>query len=70
MNNPRPFDPTIKYGDERFSVRYDLDYGPLTYDKKNKTITIKSVKYKINRTYFYEYSQLDSVLTLTRKNGY
>ena len=63
----RPFDLTIKYGDNKFSVAYNHDLGTLKYNKKLHLLTLTSTKYNWTRTFIMTYSKTDDILTLRAK---
>lgn len=65
LNNSTPYHEDIQYGEKGFEVHYDLDNGSVRFSKRKKTITLVSEKYKAARTFNYNYSEKDSVLTLT-----
>lgn len=58
LHNSKQYKPNTK------EIAYDFDSGSLHFNKKNRTLTLKSKKYSVVRVYSYEYSRQDSVLTL------
>lgn len=69
ITNCRPHDPEIKYGEPGFTISYDVDFGTTVYDTNHKTITLSSDKWFYKRTFYYEYSNQDSILTLRYKTA-
>ena len=69
VTNPTPTDPNAKCVDDSYGMHYDVPGGTLKHHKKTKTLDFTSYS-KVTRTYKYNYSPTDSVLTLRLKNGY
>jgi len=68
VHSPKPSNPKIKFGEDKFAVAYSLDAGSLSYNKKTRELTLTSEISSWKRIFIVSALSKDSILTLTAKN--